>query len=152
MNSIGHSCSELVSSLLRGAQLDTIRIYSLIIQLGFIRTGRTREISNLLSEVWVTVSGDFCVEMLPKTEVSPARDFFDKRSLMLARTYLLLGKEVTFINVSESGLLEIGLMNNIIYAKPDDEENMEEAWVITSESPDVNFKHQWRVSPDDMKR
>jgi hypothetical protein len=149
MNSINQNCSELVSNLLHGTQLDTIRIYSLIVQLGFIRTDRTSESSALPSEVWVTVSGDFCVEMSPKTESGTTRDFFEKRSLMLARAYLLIGKEVTFANVSKSGLLEIHLMNNIIYAKPDDEENMEEVWTVTSESPDVNFHHQWYISLDD---
>lgn len=139
--------SGVVSDLLRGAQLDTIRIYSLIVQLGFVclhAAGRSP------SEVWVSVSGNLFVEEDPlMRESRSSRDFFACRESALGAVYRLIGQEVTAATVSESGALRIDLGGKHLRAEADDGENLEEVWSVVSDSPDTNADHRWYVSLDE---
>ncbi|MDR3159180.1 MAG: hypothetical protein LBU11_09280 [Zoogloeaceae bacterium] len=80
------NCSEVLSALLQGAQLDVIRIYGLRIQFGFVRTDKAGEAIDLPDEAWVTITGDLSAETLIKPGIVTVRDFFERRSMMLSRT------------------------------------------------------------------
>jgi hypothetical protein len=60
MNAINSQvATKTVSKLLRGAQLDTIRVFSVIVQLGFIRIDIMQD---LPQEIWIVISGNLRVE------------------------------------------------------------------------------------------
>ena len=139
--------SEPVSALLCGTQLDTIRVYSLIVQLGFIRVGA----ADLPQEVWVVVSGDLLVDgpTSAAADTSVASEFFSRRALALRENYFLIGRRVTAAWVSDSGELEIELGDTRLRAKRDEHGDLEEVWAVMSETPDANLEHRWYVSLDD---
>lgn len=140
--------SRVVSDLLRGAQLDSIRVYSLIVQLGFVCLGRA---GNLPDEIWVSISGSLFVEgdtsMVGESESS--RDFFARRASALGEVYRLIGQEVAVAGVSDSGALQIRLGGKSLRAEADDDTGLEDVWSVSSDSPDVTADHRWHVSLDD---
>jgi hypothetical protein len=140
--------SEVVVDMLRGAQLDTIRVYSLIVQLGFVCLGRA---GNFPDEVWVTVSGMLLVEgdnsMVGESRSS--RDFFACRASALGDVYRLIGQKVTAASVSDSGALQIHLGGKCLHAEADDDTSLEEVWSVASDSPETTADHRWHVSLDD---
>lgn len=142
------AASERVSELLRGTQLDTIRVYSLIVQLGFVRLGAA---DNLPDEVWISVSGSLIVEENPATvgEVGLSRDFFDRRASVLSAVYRLIGQTVTAASVSDSGELQVHLGGKCLRAEADDDANLEEVWSVFSDSPETTAEHRWHVSLDE---
>ena len=140
--------SEVISSLIRGAQLDTIRVYSLIIQLGFVRIDASEE---LPAEIWVSVSGNLLKEQISAEagDSNSAGDQFGRRAIVLAETYLLIGKEVTAASVSESGTLHICLGGASLRAEADNDGSLEEVWTVMSDTPDTTADHRWYVVFDD---
>ena len=149
MNMIsGQGASQVVWDLLRGAQLDTIRVYSLIIQLGFVGLGRA---DNLPDEVWVSVSGTLHVkgDTSMVWEVAPPQGFIARRASVLGEVYRLIGQEVTAADVSDSGALQIHLGGKLLRAEADDDTGLEEVWSVASDSPDAAADHRWHVSLDD---
>lgn len=143
----GQRASKVVSDLLYGAQLDTIRVYSLIIQLGFVCLGRA---SSLPNEVWISISGTLLVEGGTSTvrELASSRDFFACRASILGDVYQLIGQEVAAANVSDLGVLEIHLGGCRLRAEADDTD-LEEVWSVVSDSPEPTVDHQWYVVLDD---
>lgn len=140
--------SQVVWDLLRGAQLDTIRVYSLIVQLGFVCLGRA---GNLPDEVWVSVSGTLLVEGDTSMvgESASSRDFFARRASALGEVYRQIGQEVTAASVSDSGALQIHLGGKSLRAEADDDTGLEEVWSVVSDSPEATADHRWHVSLDD---
>ena len=140
--------SKIVLDLLSGAQLDTIRVHSLIVQLGFVCLGRA---GNLPDEVWVSVSGTLFVEGDTSMvgESASSRDFFARRVSALGEAYQLIGQEVTAASVSDSGTLQIYLGGKRLRAEADDDTNLEEVWSVASDSPETTAGHRWHVSLDD---
>ncbi len=140
--------SEVVSTLLKGAQLDTIRVYSLIVQLGFLRIGGAE---NVPGEVWLSVSGNLTIEDESSTvgKVNPAIDFFSSRERAISESYRLIGKEVAATTVSDSGFLEVHLGSKLLRVEADTDGDLEDIWSVTDGLPDPNSVHQWHVSLDD---
>ena len=140
--------SELVSALLRGSQLDSIRAYSLIVQLGFIRA-ETAE--GLPGEIWLSVSGNLVVTESSSNSTSLERggDFFQCRALALPATYLLIGHEVTAASISETGSLRIDLGARSVHVESYPHEGLEEVWAVMSDSPSTTADHPWYISLDD---
>lgn len=141
-------CSEVASALLRGAQLDTIRAYSLIIQLGFIRPSAS---DGLPAEIWVSVSGDLVVNESSSTAGygQTAGNFFEHRALALSAIYYLIGKEVTGARVLESGALQIDFAGKGLRAESSGDDNLEEVWAVMSDTPVATAEHRWYVSLND---
>jgi hypothetical protein len=143
-----HVASEVISALLCGAQLDTIRVYSLIIQLGFFRENGQEALPN---EIWVSVSGSLVLKDpgCPLQDGTVAEDFFSLRGRILRETYSLIGKEVSAARVSEVNALQIDLGDKSLCAEPDNKGNLEVIWEVMSDTPDVSVHHRWHVSLDD---
>jgi hypothetical protein len=139
--------SEIVSALLGGAQLDTIRAYSLVMQLGFVRLSAN---DGLPKEIWVSLSGKFSVEGEPSAtgRGSSTEDFFGLRASTLGAAYLLIGKQVTAASVSDSGSLQIDIGGKHFRAEADNA-NLEEVWSVMSDSPEATSDHRWFVALDD---
>ncbi|WP_420412064.1 hypothetical protein [Roseibium sp.] len=137
-------CADIASILLNGCQLDTIRIHSLVIQLGFICVGRS---APLPIEAWLSLSGDFAVTgsnfSLP---YSSKNDFFQRRALMLGKSYMLIGEKVTSADILETGTLQINLGSASIFAGVSEEANFENIWELTSGTPNTNANQSWYVS------
>lgn len=141
--------SEIVFALLRGAQLDTIRVYSLIVQLGFVRLGTAA--GDLPNEVWVILSGGLTIKEEPSmvAESRSSQDFFGRRASVLSAVYRLIGQDVTDASVSDAGVLEMQLGGQCLCADADDEENLEEVWSVVSDFPETAADHRWYVSLDE---
>lgn len=142
------SASETISVLLCGTSLDSIRIYSAIIMLGFFRPVST---TNLPIEAWISVSGYMRMEPLnraPETPAYASSDFFAQRASILGELYLLMGKEISAARVSHAGGLEIEIGERRIRANSDGDD-LEEIWAVMSDSPDANKDHSWYISLDD---
>jgi hypothetical protein len=138
---------EVVSTLLHGAQLDTIRVYSLAMQLGFVRPSA---VDGLPNEVWVSLSGTLCLEGTSSIlgDAEPPKDFFEHRASILGAVYLLIGREVTSACVSDSGALLVHLGSTCLSAAVDKDMNLEEVWSVMSDSSESTADHQWYVSFD----
>ena len=142
--------TDVVLKLLRGTQFDTIRVFSLIVQLGFVRTGLVQD---LPQEVWIVLSGNLQVgnQTAPDFKPTPG-DFFSRRANALSDCYHLIGKEVSDARVADSGTLEITLSKAKICVEADEEGDLEEIWGVMSETPNPMTEHQWYVSLDDSCR
>ena len=138
-----NGCSEAVSILLVGAQLDTIRAYSLIMQLGFIRSAPSQ---GLPAEIWVSVSGEL---ITGDTAACPTVDFFERRAQALGAAYHLIGRQVTAAYISESRALQIDLGDGSLRVQADGDDNLEEVWAVMSDTPDASVEHRWYVALDD---
>lgn len=138
--------SGVISALLYGTQLDTIRVYSLIMQLGFIRLGAAKSLPN---EIWVSLSGNLCLAGEPSIGVNPSMDFFERRAHALGAVYQLIGKKVTAARVSDSGALQIDIGGTCILVEADQDTNLEEVWSVMSDSAETNANHRGHVSLDD---
>lgn len=138
---------EAVSKLLCSTQLDTIRVYSLILQLGFLRL---RAEDNLPRQVWVSASGRFMIEGAVQDAGGSHREenFFSQRASVLAAMYKLIGQRVVFAGLSDSCALEINIGSTRLLIDRDDE-SLEEVWSVASDSPDATLDHDWSVSLDD---
>lgn len=149
MNTEKHkSASLIVDKLLNGMALDSIRVYSTIILCGFFRPNFPAE---LPVEAWVSISGEVQVKLAHENGIMPIsekNDFFQQRSTILSKLYLLLGKTVSFAHVSSLGMLEIEFDAIRICAYPDSE-SLEEIWAVMNDNPDANDNHHWYVSLDD---
>lgn len=137
------ACSEAISVLLLGTQLDSIRAYSLIMQLGFVRTVPA---GGLPTEVWVSISGNLITE---DASTCSTGDFFERRAQALCATYLLIGQRVTATNISDSGTLQIDLDAKSLRVEADSEDNLEEIWAVMSDTPDTSVDHRWYMVLDD---
>ena len=143
-----HVASEVISSLIGGAQLDTIRIYSLVVQLGFVRLDAAEGWPN---EIWVSVSGNLDVggSFAADWDSKSAGDLFVRRAKALGSAYLLIGKRVTAVRVSESGALQMELEDSGLRADAGEDASLEEVWAVMSDTPDVSADHRWYVALDD---
>ncbi len=140
-------CTDIASILLMGCQLDTIRIHSLVIQLGFICVGRP---APLPIEVWLSLSGDFAVTSAGfSLPYSSKDDFFQRRALMLGKIYMLIGEKVTSADILETGTLQIDLGSASIFSGVDEEANFEKVWELASDIPNNNDTQSWYVSLED---
>lgn len=143
--------SDTVNSLLCGMVLDSIRVYSAVMLIGFFRPG---SLVTQPSEVWISVSGGVRVDPsshTPKLPMNGVADykFFTERALVLGELYLLIGKEVFSAYVDGSGSLDVELGQTHIQAYSDGDD-LEEVWAVMSDFPDADKDHNWYVSLDDL--
>jgi hypothetical protein len=134
-----HAASEIVCSLLQGAQLDTLRIYSLVMQLGFFRP---ENVADLPAEAWVSLSGTLVNE---QAEPVAPEDFFERRASALSAAYRLIGQRVTSAHVLDSGALRIRFGERSLRVEADDT-NLEEVWSVMSDSSEPAADHSWWAS------
>lgn len=143
--------SDAVSTLLRGAQLDTIRIFSLVLNLGFVHGNRI----GLPNVIWVSLSGALSIDQKsnPKSTPSGRDDFFEVRGNAIRQLYSLIGGAVSGATVAASGRLEIVLGEHLLQVGPSESDSdLEEVWAVMSDSPDVSVDHSWYVMLDDSGR
>lgn len=139
--------SRVAADLLRGTQFDSIRAYSLIVQLGFIRVGSP---GSAPGEAWVSVSGNLaCEGTLSKGgERISSSDFFESRRRVLGEAFRLIGSTVTAVDISDSGDLRISFGELSLVVRLDDECALEEVWAVMGDTPDTRADHAWYVSCD----
>jgi hypothetical protein len=139
-----------LSKLLCGTTLDSIRAYSVVVQLGFFRSD---DKGDLPREVWLTTTGSLRLigandDTSQSLDGCQERNFFEQRANVLKEIYMLIGKSVSSININMGGNLNIELGGKTLVASPDSE-NYEEVWAVMSDTPAADQDHQWYVGLDD---
>ena len=138
--------SVVVSALLRGTQLCSIRVDSSIIQVQFIRFGN---VEGMPKEVWINVSGSLITDATSLAWGSKSsEDFFVRRASVLGEVYFLNGEEVTDAYVSDSGALKIQMGDKYLCAESD-HDDFEEVWAVMNDDPSTSYDHHWYVMLDD---
>jgi hypothetical protein len=141
------NASKSIAVLLSGAQLDTLRVYSVALCLGFVRLGASDQRPN---EVWVVLSGDISVHDA-SGKSQRANEFLARRENAVAALYRLIGQEVVSAQVCESGQLKIFFEQGEVVVERG-EADLEEVWGVMSDSPNPADEHQWHVCFDDSGR
>lgn len=142
------SASREISKLLSGTALDTFRVFSTILLLGFIRTNSDPQIP---SEIWVSLSGAVHVidkKSILQVNLSQDQDFFSQRIIAISRLFPLFGKQVISAAVGSAGALSINVDGVEIRCEAD-EINFEEIWAVMSDSPNPSENHRWYIALDD---
>ena len=140
-----NAAAGVVAMLLQGTVLDSIRAYSLVLQLGFVRLG---SVEMLPSEVWVTLSRSLQVGRSSQIDDPGKQDFFSSRAAGLRDLYLLIGKSVTSATVQENYVLNLVIDGQTV-AVSRDKENLEEVWKVVSDGPECGVESRWAVTLDD---
>jgi hypothetical protein len=136
-----------LETMLKGTQLDTLRVYSMLIQLGFVRVNAS---DDLPRNVWVSASGRVTLAAMEESDAQSVSDidFFARRAAALRDLYLLIGGQVSSARATSSGTLEILLGSTVIRAEPEGEGDLEEIWEVTSGMPDPSPRSAWYVCLD----
>jgi hypothetical protein len=141
MKAISHpQGADSVRELLRHAQLDSIRVHSIVLELGFFVNRADDPL------MWVVVTGDF--KVTTDSSYDSSVDFFERRGHAIRAAYGYMGDEVREINIG-SNLLEIAFDNGSFLIFPDEGDSPEESWAVTTGSPDVHLSHRWLIAPDE---
>lgn len=140
--------STAIARLLTGLSLDSFRVYSTILLLGFYRADANDE---LPGEVWISCSGNVR-HINPRNSERAAdefdTDFFVRRASILGKIYHLIGAIIIGADIDPSGALTISLPTGKIRFERDDE-SFEEVWAVMSDSPDVSGAHRWYIALED---
>jgi hypothetical protein len=139
--------TEIADKLLCGLQLDTLRVYSLIVQLGFIRL---HEADGLPDEVWGVFSCDVAVRSQNHNHHRNQDSFIDRRAAALRGLYLLIGLRVSKVNIIQSGDLEIEFGEATLTTSWNRDVNLEECWSLMSDSPNTDADHAWYLGLDEF--
>lgn len=137
--------SQIADYLLAGAYLDNIRVYSSELLLCFTRLNEQEK----PGEVWVSSTGRIRAAGLRHLSPFTAETVADQRGVALYALCQLIGEEVSSVQISASGALDIFLGDWGVHLEPD-EVNTEEVWSIVSDSPDPAYPHRWSVTLDDV--
>ena len=141
------SARTAISGLLIGMSLDSLRVYSTILLLGFYRFDATA----LPGEVWISCSGNVLLKNSrpDESEINENDvDFFARRASILGRIYNLIGATVSSVDIDPSGVLTVTLSGKEIRFQRD-KDSFEEIWAVMSDSPDVSDAHRWYIALDD---
>lgn len=140
--------STSIARLLTGLSLDSLRVHSTILLLGFYRTEANHD---LPGEVWISCSGNVQLINLGNDALAPDEsdaDFFARRASILGKIYQLIGATIDGAGIDPSGALIISLRAGEIRFERDDE-SFEEIWAVMSDSPDVSDAHRWYIALED---
>lgn len=131
--------TEILSKLLCGAELDTIRLYSTVTQFGFLRFEPALDVPK---EIWLSVDSEIVLEKIQSEDVG------NHKSSALDSIRLLIGIEVTEVNVEDSGKLMIRFNDVFLCLTTDEHPKPEEIWSVTSESPNSYGEQRWQIALD----
>jgi hypothetical protein len=135
------------SQLLVGASLDSFRVFSTVLLIGFYRSDSGPGLPN---EVWLSCSGRIIVNEKGTftLNVNQDEDFFLQRVSVIGKLFKLIGSSVEAVAISPSGILSFEMDGVEIRCEPD-KENFEEIWTVMSDSPDTSEDHRWYIALDD---
>jgi hypothetical protein len=138
--------AEIAGKLLCGLQLDSVRVYSLIIQLGFIRL---QAADALPEEVWCVFSCDVSLHSQDPKCHREQDGFIDRRAAALRDIYHLIGLRVSKVSIILSGELEIEFGEETLTTSWARDVRLEESWALMSGSPNTGSEHAWYLALDD---
>lgn len=124
-----------LSDKLLGAQLDSFRVYSVVLQMDFIADSDTG-----LRSYWLSATGDVSI-----TEQS---DVYRDRSEVLSSLYGLIGQRVSSVQIEDGGVLALSIGDKVLAIGMNDQ-TFEIVWSVTPESPEPYAEHDWSVSYTD---
>ena len=109
-------------AFLSGYQIDSIRIYSVFIQISFFKS------SAEIVELWLNTTSSVYVD--GTAETTPSEDFFDARVSAIGKIYRLIGKFIIDATVSDNGDLVINFEGHSIKVTTTNEDD--DFWNITN--------------------
>ncbi|UML78823.1 hypothetical protein [Leptospira kirschneri] len=133
----------LLTKLLLGAQLDSIRAYNIALDLEFNQIGKPK----LPITIYFTTSNPiWIIQDKDKTyEIDYKTDFFKQREKIISELYSLIGQEVRFVRVSNKGELTFAFYEKTFFLSRNTEE-FETIWEIMDNTTDVKVNHDWHIS------
>jgi hypothetical protein len=139
--------SKAISQLLVGASLDSFRVFSTILLIGFYRSDNGL---GLPSEVWLSCSGKIIVNAKEDhgLNLKQEENFFLQRVSAIGKLFEIIGSSVEATKIGPLGSLSIEMDGVEIRCESDDE-NLEEIWSVMSDSPDTSEEHRWYIALDD---
>lgn len=124
-----------LSEKLHGAQLDTFRVSSLVLDLAFLaRTDAG------LQERWLSLSCDVSLSLGDRV--------LRQRADVVGGLYELIGQKVQTIEIGQPGRLSIRLGDAVLTTQTDSDP-LEVIWSVTPENPNIWDDHVWSVSYTD---
>ena len=141
---------KVISRLMVGAQFDSIRVYSLIMQMGFFVSVPADGIPN---EVWLTFSGVgtfYDVESMVNVCVAhKSRDFFEVRASFLKDAYFLLGRKIDFVSIGKSGALELKIGEKYLVVESEEDSSLEDIWSVRNGAHEPMAEEDWYITLSD---
>jgi hypothetical protein len=137
-----------ISQLLVGATLDSFRVFSTVLLVGFYRSDNCPELPN---EIWLSSSGKMTlINSMEGRDAYKNEDenFFAQRAFLIGKLFETIGSSVEAVAISPLGVPSIGLGGREIRCEPD-EENFEEIWAVMSDSPDASADHRFYIALED---
>lgn len=144
----------VVSDLLVGTRLDSLRVYSMVLYLCF---ERIEEDPRLPRDLWVSGTGRISSNgdstplgssLASANELSCTDEFFKHRADVIKEIYLLIGHTVETVQIDEDNKLIINFAQTAItFGK--DVTDLEVIWSVMSESADESVPHEWYVGLTD---
>ncbi len=143
---------EAINILLLGAQLDSLRVFSSVIDINFLRLPKVK---NVPTSVWLSVTSQ--VQFWPSStqvtnviKASGDDDFFQSRKKALVDIYSVIGNTVTAIDIDPSGVLELYFDVGTL-SLAGDPADLEEIWSITSDTPEPYGNQDWAITLTDQR-
>ena len=144
------TAEKVLSRLIVGAQLDSIRVYSLIMQMCFFVPAPIGQFPN---ELWVSFSGLGTLHDIEaafeEQHGDERQDFFRARAKLLADVYFLLGKQVNGVSIGKSGILRLEIGGKCLLVAPDEDSNLEEIWSVRNCAHEPITEKDWYIALDD---
>jgi hypothetical protein len=151
MNFLASDMAEkVISRLMVGAQLDSIRVYSVIMQMGFFVPV---PVDGFPNEVWLTFSGvgtfHDVESVVDVCGAHKSQDFFEVRASFLKDAYFLLGKQIDFVSIKKSGALELKIGEKYLMVESEEDSNLEDIWSVRNGAYEPMAEEDWYITLGD---
>lgn len=146
------NAEETARTLLLGTTLDHFRVYSLILNLDFLRMPMAGE---LPADIWLSASGQATfleTSAAASYDMSAAgrSDFFKTRKKILEEIYPLIGKKIMAVGINPSGTLELAFETGSLLFSGG-QTDLEQIWSITSDTSEPYGNQDWSVTLTDRQ-
>ncbi|MGQ2802152.1 hypothetical protein ACT54M_17395 [Leptospira santarosai] len=133
----------ILSKLLNGAQLDSIRVYSIALDLEFNQISK----SNLPTTIYITTSNPIYLlqDFSQVSNTDYKVDFYKQRGKVINQLYSMIGQEIKSVQLSKKGELTIAFDEKIFFLSRDVEE-FETIWEVMDITTDPKIEHNWYIS------
>ncbi|WP_061220257.1 hypothetical protein, partial [Leptospira santarosai] len=103
----------ILSKLLNGAQLDSIRVYSIALDLEFNQISK----SNLPTTIYITTSNPIYLlqDFSQVSNTDYKVDFYKQRGKVINQLYSMIGQEIKSVQLSKKGELTIAFDEKIFF-------------------------------------
>ncbi|MDI7158059.1 hypothetical protein [Leptospira santarosai] len=133
----------ILSKLLNGAQLDSIRVYSIALDLEFNQISK----SNLPTTIYITTSNPIYLlqDFSQVSNTDYKVDFYKQRGKVINQLYSMIGQEIKSVQLSKKGELTIAFDEKNFFLSRDVEE-FETIWEVMDITTDPKIEHNWYIS------